>query len=95
MRSYGAGIKRWAGIHFYPYAGKIWLIFGRGAKPQGHLREEVRKLKILINLINQRHPGYICTMPVSQNIKVAVDAVVFGYTSKEGLSVLSIKRNIN
>jgi 8-oxo-dGTP diphosphatase len=34
-------------------------------------------------------------MPVSQNIKVAVDAVVFGYTSKEGLSVLLIKRNIN
>jgi len=34
-------------------------------------------------------------MPVSQNIKVAVDAVVFGYTSKEGLSVLLIKRNID
>ena len=34
-------------------------------------------------------------MPTSQNIKVAVDAVVFGYTSKEGLSVLFIKRNIN
>ena len=33
-------------------------------------------------------------MPVAQNIKVAVDAVVFGYTSKEGLSVLLIKRNI-
>ncbi|HEX8019340.1 NUDIX hydrolase, partial [Mucilaginibacter sp.] len=33
-------------------------------------------------------------MPVTQNIKVAVDAVVFGYTSKEGLSVLLIKRNI-
>jgi 8-oxo-dGTP diphosphatase len=33
-------------------------------------------------------------MPVLQNIKVAVDAVVFGYTSKEGLSVLLIKRNI-
>jgi 8-oxo-dGTP diphosphatase len=33
-------------------------------------------------------------MPASQNIKVAVDAVVFGYTSKEGLSVLLIKRNI-
>jgi 8-oxo-dGTP diphosphatase len=33
-------------------------------------------------------------MPVSQNIKVAVDAVVFGYTSKEGLSVLLIKRDI-
>lgn len=29
-----------------------------------------------------------------QNIKVAVDAVVFGYTSKEGLSVLLIKRDI-
>jgi 8-oxo-dGTP diphosphatase len=33
-------------------------------------------------------------MPVLQNIKVAVDAVMFGYTSKEGLSVLLIKRNI-
>jgi len=33
-------------------------------------------------------------MSVAQNIKVAVDAVVFGYTSKEGLSVLLIKRNI-
>jgi 8-oxo-dGTP diphosphatase len=33
-------------------------------------------------------------MSVSQNIKVAVDAVVFGYTSKEGLSILLIKRNI-
>src|SRR5262249_49499727 len=33
-------------------------------------------------------------MPVNQNIKVAVDAVVFGYTSKEGLSVLLIKRNV-
>lgn len=33
-------------------------------------------------------------MPASQNIKVAVDAVVFGYTSKEGLSLLLIKRNI-
>lgn len=33
-------------------------------------------------------------MPAVQNIKVAVDAVVFGYTSKEGLSVLLIKRNI-
>lgn len=33
-------------------------------------------------------------MPVLQNIKVAVDAVVFGYTSKEGLSVLLIRRNI-
>jgi len=33
-------------------------------------------------------------MPTIQNIKVAVDAVVFGYTSKEGLSVLLIKRNI-
>jgi 8-oxo-dGTP diphosphatase len=30
-----------------------------------------------------------------QDIKVAVDAVVFGYTSKEGLSVLLIKRNID
>ena len=34
-------------------------------------------------------------MPVSQNIKVAVDAVVFGYTSKEGLLLLLIKRNID
>ena len=33
-------------------------------------------------------------MPSRQNIKVAVDAVVFGYTSKEGLSVLLIKRAI-
>jgi len=33
-------------------------------------------------------------MAAVQNIKVAVDAVVFGYTSKEGLSVLLIKRNI-
>lgn len=33
-------------------------------------------------------------MSKTQNIKVAVDAVVFGYTSKEGLSVLLIKRNI-
>src|ERR1700761_8786816 len=33
-------------------------------------------------------------MPALQNIKVAVDAVVFGYTSREGLSVLLIKRNI-
>lgn len=33
-------------------------------------------------------------MPVQQNIKVAVDAVVFGYTSKEGLSILLIKRDI-
>lgn len=34
-------------------------------------------------------------MPAKQDIKVAVDAVVFGYTSKEGLSVLLIKRNID
>jgi 8-oxo-dGTP diphosphatase len=33
-------------------------------------------------------------MTVKQNIKLAVDAVVFGYTSKDGLSVLLIKRNI-
>ena len=33
-------------------------------------------------------------MPVSQDIKIAVDAVVFGYTSREGLSVLLIKRDI-
>jgi 8-oxo-dGTP diphosphatase len=34
-------------------------------------------------------------MAVTQKIKVAVDAVVFGYTSKDGLSILLIKRNIN
>lgn len=34
-------------------------------------------------------------MSISQNIKLAVDAVVFGYNSKEGLSVLLIKRNID
>ncbi|HEY9196540.1 MAG TPA: NUDIX domain-containing protein [Mucilaginibacter sp.] len=34
-------------------------------------------------------------MPANQDIKVAVDAVVFGYTSREGLSVLLIKRNID
>lgn len=34
-------------------------------------------------------------MSVTQHIKVAVDAVVFGYTSREGLSVLLIKRNID
>ncbi|NMM49905.1 NUDIX hydrolase [Marinigracilibium pacificum] len=34
-------------------------------------------------------------MATSQNIKVAVDAVVFGYTSNEGLSVLLIKRKGN
>ncbi|WP_129715468.1 NUDIX domain-containing protein [Pedobacter sp. SYP-B3415] len=33
-------------------------------------------------------------MSNSQHIRVAVDAVVFGYTSKEGLSVLLIKRKI-
>ncbi|GAB3923284.1 NUDIX hydrolase [Mucilaginibacter myungsuensis] len=33
-------------------------------------------------------------MAAIQNIKVSVDAVVFGYTSKEGLSVLLIKRKI-
>jgi 8-oxo-dGTP diphosphatase len=33
-------------------------------------------------------------MPVSQNIKVSVDAVVFGYISREGLSVLLIKRDV-
>ncbi|EMR04002.1 NUDIX hydrolase [Cesiribacter andamanensis] len=33
-------------------------------------------------------------MTVLQNIKLAVDAVVFGYTSKEGLSVLLIKRKV-
>jgi 8-oxo-dGTP diphosphatase len=33
-------------------------------------------------------------MSVIQNIKVAVDAVVFGYTSKDGLSLLLIKRDV-
>lgn len=33
-------------------------------------------------------------MPANQNIKVAVDAVVFGYTSKEGLSILLINRDV-
>lgn len=33
-------------------------------------------------------------MPTNQNIKVSVDAVVFGYTSEEGLSILFIKRKI-
>ena len=33
-------------------------------------------------------------MSVKQHIKVSVDAVVFGYSSKEGLSILLIKRNI-
>ncbi|WP_207534436.1 NUDIX hydrolase [Desertivirga arenae] len=33
-------------------------------------------------------------MAVNQKIKLAVDAVVFGYTSKDGLSILLIKRNI-
>ncbi|SDL00528.1 8-oxo-dGTP diphosphatase [Catalinimonas alkaloidigena] len=33
-------------------------------------------------------------MPENQSIRVSVDAVVFGYTSREGLSVLLIKRNI-
>jgi len=33
-------------------------------------------------------------MPPIQNIKVAVDAVVFGYTSIEGLSILLIKRDV-
>lgn len=34
-------------------------------------------------------------MPAEQNIKVSVDAVVFGYTSAEGLSILLIKRTLN
>ena len=34
-------------------------------------------------------------MAVHQNIKVSVDAVVFGYNSREGLSVLLIKRKID
>lgn len=33
-------------------------------------------------------------MEINQNIKVSVDAVVFGYTSEEGLSILLIKRKI-
>ena len=33
-------------------------------------------------------------MPTDQNIKVSIDAVVFGYSSLEGLSILLIKRNI-
>ena len=33
-------------------------------------------------------------MATSQDIKVTVDAVVFGYTSEEGLSVLLIKRGV-
>ena len=33
-------------------------------------------------------------MPTNQDIKVSVDAVVFGYTSEEGLSILLIKRKI-
>jgi len=44
-------------------------------------------------LLFVRNDNFAC-MPVSQNIKVAIDAVVFGYTSREGLSVLLIKRNI-
>jgi 8-oxo-dGTP diphosphatase len=38
--------------------------------------------------------SYLCYMSTSQHIKVSVDAVVFGYTSKEGLSVLLIKRKV-
>lgn len=34
-------------------------------------------------------------MAVNQNIKVSVDAVVFGYTSKDGLSILLIKRKVD
>ena len=34
-------------------------------------------------------------MKITQNIKVSVDAVVFGYTSEDGLSILFIKRKIN
>ena len=33
-------------------------------------------------------------MPTNQDIKVAVDAVVFGYDASEGLSILLIKRDI-
>ncbi|QKJ29861.1 NUDIX hydrolase [Mucilaginibacter mali] len=33
-------------------------------------------------------------MPVNQKIKVAVDGVVFGYTSKDGLLILLIKRDV-
>lgn len=34
-------------------------------------------------------------MSGTQKIKVSVDAVVFGYGSKDGLSILLIKRNVN
>lgn len=33
-------------------------------------------------------------MPTDQNIKVSVDAVVFGYTAADGLSILLIKRDV-
>lgn len=33
-------------------------------------------------------------MPTNQQIKVAVDAVVFGYNSKKGLQLLLIRRNV-
>ena len=33
-------------------------------------------------------------MPTNQDIKVSIDAVVFGYTASEGLSILLIKRGI-
>lgn len=33
-------------------------------------------------------------MPIQQNIRLSVDAVVFGYTSAEGLSILLIKRTL-
>ena len=34
-------------------------------------------------------------MTTNQNIKVAVDAVVFGYTATDGLSILLIKRDVD
>lgn len=39
--------------------------------------------------------SYLSCVKVTQNIKVSVDAVVFGYTSEEGLSILFIKRKID
>lgn len=33
-------------------------------------------------------------MPTNQDIKVSIDAVVFGYTATEGLSILLIKRDV-
>ena len=52
-------------------------------------------LRLFIIICVQSTLIVIMTVPVTQKIKVAVDAVVFGYTSKEGLSILLIKRNTN